>query len=57
MKTNYLLSALAIGAAFTACTSEDIIVNESTNTNEIVGAKLLGTGLSVNIGNNESAAS
>lgn len=57
MKTKYLLSALAIGSAVVACNNEDIIVNESTNTNEVVGAKLLGTGLSMNLGNSEDSES
>lgn len=55
MKTKYLLSALAMGAMFAACSEEEIVVNGASdfNGNEIVGAKLLGTGLSMNISTND----
>lgn len=50
MKAKILFSTLALGAAFVACNNEDIMVNETLDTNEIVGAKLLGEGLAMNIG-------
>lgn len=50
MKAKFLLSTLALSAAFVACNNEEIVVNENLGTNEIVGAKLLGNGLSMGIG-------
>lgn len=58
MKTKYLLSALAISTAFVACDKdEQMMVNNNANTNgqEVVGADLLGTGLSINIGTSEGS--
>lgn len=52
MKTKYLLSALAISAAFVACDKdEQMQVNNTMNTNknEIVGEELLGSGLSMGL--------
>lgn len=52
MKTKYLLSALAISAAFVACDKDDQLqVNTSANINSngVVGADLLGTGLKLYI--------
>lgn len=59
MKTKYLLSTLAISAAFVACTNEDFTVDEQMNAanKEVVGAKLLSKGLTINLGGSESADS
>ena len=58
MKTKYLLSALAIGAAFVACNNEDFMVDEQMNVNnEIVGANLLSKGASLNISGGEDGNS
>ena len=59
MKTKYLLSTLAIGAAFVACTNEDLVVDEQMNvaSNEVVGAKLLSKGLTLNFNELEDADS
>ena len=50
MKTKFLFSTLALSAALVACNNEEIVVNESVDANEIVGAKLLGNGLTMGIG-------
>ena len=50
MKTKFLFSTLALSAALVACNNDEILVNEGVNTNEIVGAKLLGQGLTMGIG-------
>lgn len=50
MKAKFLLSTLAFGAALVACNNEEILVNENVTTDEIVGAKLLGKGLTMGIG-------
>ena len=54
MKTKYLLSTLALSAAFVACNNEELVVNETPkfDGNEVVGARLLGEGLSLNITTN-----
>ena len=59
MKTKYLLSTLAIGAAFVACTNEELVVDEQMNvaSNEVVGAKLLSKGLTLNFNELEDADS
>ena len=50
MKRNYFLPALFVAAAFTACTQEDLVVNNATNdTFEVVGAKLLGDGFTADL--------
>ena len=50
MKTIKLLAALAVPAMFAACTSEDIVSNNSQMTQkEVVGAELVGTGVSLNV--------
>lgn len=50
MKAKFLLSTLAFGAALVACNNEEILVNENVATDEVVGAKLLGKGLTMGIG-------
>lgn len=50
MKTKFLFSTLALSAALVACNNEDVVVNESVDANEIVGAKLLGNGLTMGVG-------
>lgn len=50
MKRNYFLPALFVAAAFTACTQEDLVVNNATNdTFEVVGGKLLGDGFTADL--------
>ena len=50
MKTVKILAALAVPAMFAACTSEDIVIeNSQMAQNEIVGAELVGTGISLNV--------
>lgn len=49
MKTKFLFSTLAMAAAFSACTQDEIAVNNENvgSFDEVVGAKLLGEGFSV----------
>ena len=54
MKVKFLLSTLAFGAALVACNNEDILVNENVAADEIVGAKLLGKGLTMGIGTEDT---
>ena len=54
MKAKFLLSTLAFGAALVACNNEDILVNENVAADEIVGAKLLGKGLTMGIGTEDT---
>lgn len=50
MKRNYFLPALFVAAAFTACTQEELVVNNATNdTFEVVGGKLLGDGFTADL--------
>lgn len=50
MKSKILFSTLVMAAAFSACTQEDIAVNNENASMEAVGAKLLASGISVNSG-------
>ena len=49
MKTSKLLAALAIPAMFAACTNEDILVESSQAYQEVKGAELVGSGISINV--------
>lgn len=51
MKNKFLLPALFLAAGFTACTQEDLVENNATGMDEVVGAKLLGTGFVANLDN------
>ena len=59
MKNKFLFSTLIMAAAFSACSQEDIVVNNEnvSSFEEVVGANLLGEGLAIRVGNsNESRA-
>ncbi|MBP3668847.1 MAG: hypothetical protein J6J26_04680 [Bacteroides sp.] len=51
MKSKFLFSTLVMAAAFSACTQEDIAVNNENASMEVVGAKLLGSGFTVDPSN------
>ena len=55
MKSKFLFSTLIMAAAFSACTQEDIAVNDEMASMEIAGAKLLATGISINSGETVSS--
>ena len=48
MKSIKFLAALAIPAMFAACTSEALVDNTPQKMNEVVGAELVGSGISMN---------
>lgn len=50
MKTIKLMAALAVPAMFAACTNEEILVDAPLANQEIVGAELVGTNISINAG-------
>lgn len=50
MKTFKLLAALALPAMFAACTNEEILVESPIQGEEVVGAELIGTDISLNVG-------
>lgn len=49
MKSIKLLAALAIPAMFAACTNEDISIDTPQKLQEVVGAELIGTDISMNL--------
>ena len=51
MKSIKLLAALAIPAMFAACTNEEIAVDSTQQLNQVVGAELIGTDISINVSN------
>lgn len=57
MKTVKLLAALAVPAMFAACTSEDIVSDNSQMVQkEVVGAELVGTGISLNVTSGDASS-
>ena len=50
MKSKILFSTLIMAAALSACTQEDLVVNNENASMEAVGAKLLASGISINSG-------
>lgn len=57
MKSIKFLAALAIPAMFAACTNEEIATNSSQQMKEVVGAELVGTNISLNVGFADEAQS
>ena len=51
MKSIKLLAALAIPAMFAACTNEEITYDAPQQLNKVVGAELIGSGISFNVSN------
>ena len=51
MKSIKLLAALAIPAMFAACTNEEIAMESTQQLNQVVGAELIGTDISINVSN------
>ena len=51
MKSIKLLAALAIPAMFAACTNEEIAVDSTQQLNQVVGAELIGTDITINVSN------
>ena len=51
MKSIKLLAAFAIPAMFAACTNEEIAMESTQQLNQVVGAELIGTDISINVSN------
>lgn len=55
MKSIKLLAALAIPAMFAACTNEEIVTESPKQFNQVVGAELIGTDISMKLTNGASS--